>query len=346
MKPNRVVWADILRILAMFFVVFIHVSPLPQNISWSTLHYFINFAIVKSCIALFFMLSGALLLAKTESYQTFFKKRFFKVIFPWFIWTFIYMLVQVFIDCKHVKIFSEWKYLFEITLFTRFWILPVLVGLYLLTPALRILVNHAKKTDLYYLMLLWMVFVSILPFLHNGPTFPISFPAGLFSQVMMCLGFFIGGYVLLQIPKKLITYKSISALLIIGILITILAAFSKSGDKLVNIEGFAYSIFSPGMVILTAGIFLLFYQLGNIFDTWNDNTKHLITSFSIASFGVYLTHEVLFNLLKLFMIRTKVTYLLNTDLLTDYLRAIVIFFVATLLIMGIQKVPYLKRIVP
>ena len=99
MRQNRAIWADILRILAMFFVVFIHVSPLPTAINVQNILYFINFAVVKTCIALFFMLSGALLLAKEESYKTFFHKRFFKVVFPWIVWTIIYMLVQIFIQC-------------------------------------------------------------------------------------------------------------------------------------------------------------------------------------------------------------------------------------------------------
>jgi surface polysaccharide O-acyltransferase-like enzyme len=124
MKQNRALWADILRILSMFFVVFIHVSPLPS---------------VKSCIALFFMISGALLLGKEEAYTTFFQKRFFKVIFPWIFWTVIYTVIQGMIDCKTVRTIPQWKHLFELTLFTRFWILPVLVGLYLVTPLLRII---------------------------------------------------------------------------------------------------------------------------------------------------------------------------------------------------------------
>lgn len=346
MKLTRAVWADILRILAMFFVVFIHVSPLPQTISWANLHYFINFAIVKSCIAIFFMLSGAFLLSKNEPYNVFFKKRFSKVIFPWVIWTIFYMLLQAYLDCQHLKTVSDWKYLFEVTLFTRFWIIPVLVGLYLLTPILRILVNHAKKTDLYYLLFLWMLFVSLLPFLHNGPTFPLYFPAGIFSQVMMCSGFFIGGYVLVHLPKKYTSYKVSAALLISGIVITILAAVSKSGSKMMDIEGFAYSIFSPGMVILAVGIFLLFYQLESIFDKIGSKTKHLISLLSIASFGVYLTHELLFNLLKIVMIRSNNTFLLHTDLITNYLRAIAIYVLATMLILGIQRIPFLKRIVP
>lgn len=342
MKSHREVWADILRILAMFFVVFIHVGDLPVSFTPFTIIDYSNFAIVKCCIALFFMISGAFLLGKEESYDTFFKKRFSKVIFPWLFWTIVYTLIQGITDCKHVHDIHEWKHVFEVTLFTRFWILPVLVGLYLATPLMRIYFKHASSKDNYYLLLLSFIFLSILPTLHDGATFPISFPGGLLAQVIMCGAFFVEGYILTTIPVKKIPLKYSTSLIAIGVLVTL----GLSVEHIQEVDRFAYSIFSPGLVLTTTGIFLSLRSLNPFFEKFSARSKKILQVVSVASFGVYLTHEAVHAFFRYVLISSHQTLLLRTDLITNYIRTIIIFSLASLLIIGIQKIRYLKHIVP
>ena len=46
----------------------------------------------------------------------------------------------------------------------QFWYLYMLMGLYLLTPILRILVAHADRKIMKYFVILWFLGASIIPF--------------------------------------------------------------------------------------------------------------------------------------------------------------------------------------
>src|SRR5437868_2983261 len=87
---KRLLWADLVRIMAIYLVLVVHSSFLSRNIdSLSSL------AIAKICIPLYVMVSGALLLGKKETYQSFFKKRFSRLLYPWVTWTLIYLVITI-----------------------------------------------------------------------------------------------------------------------------------------------------------------------------------------------------------------------------------------------------------
>lgn len=130
-KPVRIYYLDILRILAIFLVVVVHTSVLPSTLSITTFPSFLLFSLAKTCVPLFLMVSGALLLGKQESYQSFFSKRAMRILIPWIIWC----LVFFWIEGGEQGMFG--------VLLTRFWFLPLIAGLYLLTPFLRLALQHA-----------------------------------------------------------------------------------------------------------------------------------------------------------------------------------------------------------
>src|SRR6185437_15153955 len=91
----RVLWIDIIRIIAIYFVVVIHnfasETPVP---AWDNV---IVRTIISTSIPLFVIISGTLLLDKKESYTLFFRKRVNKVVIPWIFWTCIYMCWDFFV---------------------------------------------------------------------------------------------------------------------------------------------------------------------------------------------------------------------------------------------------------
>ncbi|MBD2598484.1 acyltransferase family protein [Nostoc spongiaeforme FACHB-130] len=84
---NRLIWADYVRVIANFFVIFLHsAAPLLYQFKKIPDSYWITGNIydsgVRMCVPLFFMLSGYLLLEKQETLETFFKKRFKRIFIP------------------------------------------------------------------------------------------------------------------------------------------------------------------------------------------------------------------------------------------------------------------------
>lgn len=160
-------WADLIRVFAIFGVVSLH--TLGTYPSWFSTY---AFKIFETSVPLFVMLSGALLLGKTESYTSFFKKRSVKVLIPWIVWTIIYMVFFYFLKDKYIlsNYFSSegininnWGKFFFIQFFTGLWFLPLIFGIYLITPPLRIFIKSARRIDFIYILSLWFIFISLFP---------------------------------------------------------------------------------------------------------------------------------------------------------------------------------------
>lgn len=67
-ETKRVLWADLVRIVAIYLVLVVHSSSLPQvNLKYLNIG-FVTLAVAMTCVPLFVMVSGALLLPKKETY--------------------------------------------------------------------------------------------------------------------------------------------------------------------------------------------------------------------------------------------------------------------------------------
>lgn len=97
-NANRIVWADVLRLIAILMVIGIHCSD-PFNVSpearlnpeynlWGSLYG----AFLRPCVPLFVMLTGMLLLPVKQDIGSFYRKRMLRVLVPFVIWSLLYNL--------------------------------------------------------------------------------------------------------------------------------------------------------------------------------------------------------------------------------------------------------------
>jgi len=316
---SRLLWADVVRILAIYLVVATHSSG--AN----------NFT--KIGVPLFVLLSGSLLLPKQETYKTFFKKRVLKVLVPWIIWTFLYMAFNFYFHDYRPASVSDWKYFFELTFLTQLWFLPLIFGLYLITPAIKIFNNSAKKIDRIYILIFWFLLVSILPFLHESLAFPSAQSFSLFFVTLQFSGYFLLGYVLAnsKISKKLI-YLGI-VLFLISLFSNFLSIFhiaSRYTDRI------SANYLSPGIVVSSA---LVFYLLFFFLTKWDKKIHLKIKNFlkivSGATFGVYLIHVMI-----LYFAQKLIPHF------PPAVFTFTIFAVSTIIVLIIKQIPVLKRIAP
>lgn len=98
LSSDRIVWADLLRFIAIFMVICIHCSD-PFNVSpaaranpdynfWGSIYG----AFLRPCVPLFVMLTGMLLLPLQQDMSLFYKKRMLRVVVPFLIWSLLYNL--------------------------------------------------------------------------------------------------------------------------------------------------------------------------------------------------------------------------------------------------------------
>ena len=98
-KNQHIVWLDVVRFIAMFTVVCCHCTDpfnfypgTAPNIGEIKLWGAIYGSVLRPCVPLFVMITGALLLPVRGDTSTFYKKRIPRVFYPFLIWSVLYNL--------------------------------------------------------------------------------------------------------------------------------------------------------------------------------------------------------------------------------------------------------------
>ncbi len=327
MKKKYFLWADIIRILAIFLVVAVHLSYLPQNISIDNFFYYVHFAIAKTSVPLFVMLSGALLLTKAESSKDFYTKRLRRILFPWIFWSIIYIFFLGF-----PVSFSGLK-----AAMVSFWFMPMITGLYVLTPIMRKMTLNSKWYDLLVIVVLWFVSVSLLPYYHQSQAFPFSADSGIVRQVISFVGYYLlGFYIIKFIPGTKRTIIIASIFTILGLLASLLSFAFKGGTQ-EYLYFFDYG--SPGIVLFSIGLFMLISSLSNSLIQKIAPYRAIISSISAASFGIYFVHLIIWKYMQ------ELVLMKNNPVQNMLVSLIVVFAISYFVIAMGRKIPLLRNII-
>ena len=147
MESKRLVWIDVLKFVAIFGIIGIHVSSsvLSKEFLFSSMWYqsvFMN-SLCRFGIVLFILASGYLILRKQQSLSVI-PKRIKRILIPFVFWLIIYAIVKVVLKGE---LGSGWNIIDLIT-FTlqgflnptivsvQFWYVYMILGLYILSPIL------------------------------------------------------------------------------------------------------------------------------------------------------------------------------------------------------------------
>jgi len=189
---------DIIRIFAFIFIVFLHTLNRQFGVDiWMG-----GYAVISIGVNLFIMISGYLLLDKTEEAMVFFKKRILNIL-PLFL---VFNIVYIYVGKIPIMPVLKGK---AITA-SHFWYIYMILGLYLLTPWLQKVLKYAEKETL-FVVFLWFLCNILNPYLRyfNLAEIPFSnFPLTGF------IGYYILGYFVKKYDNKV---KRTSFILIIVI---------------------------------------------------------------------------------------------------------------------------------
>ena len=167
----RAIPADLIRTLAIIGVITLHAANeaiVPQVMNQTEVYrwWMVNIyqTLGRTGVPLFVMLTGALLLqpSKIEPLGVFFKKRWNRIGLPFLFWGVIYFAWDYYAD--HLALTSS--FVFQGILsgpYFQFWYLYMIVGLYLLTPILRIVAAHIDRQTFKYFIVVWLLAAFITP---------------------------------------------------------------------------------------------------------------------------------------------------------------------------------------
>ncbi|WP_099361285.1 acyltransferase [Fredinandcohnia onubensis] len=340
---NRLLYLDWLRVFAAFGVVIIHVTAgyvgvynQEQGLRWIVGNFFES--LTRWAVPIFVMISGALLLRDQRelSFWEFLKKRASKVIIPFVGWSILFYLYGAYKGYFPVSLKQAIKYFINNGITYHFWFFYMIIGIYLITPLLKLLVTHAKRHHLEYFLILWL-YASVITRLTEffiGMKFSIE----LFF-VTDYVGYFLLGYYLYQfeITKR---WRTLSYC---GLIIGLVGTFALTYVYTINGEGgindFWYSYFSPTVLLCAIGLFILFkYQFNK------KSLPFLFKEINRASLGIYIIHYWLLNNY-LWKTLPKVDAAFN-PLLAIPVNIAITFALSTVIISVIQRIPVIKKLVP
>lgn len=340
---KRLLFLDWLRILATIAVVTIHISAgvvtanlFNHQTSWLAGNLFES--ISRWAVPMFVMVSGALLLndQRVYTYREFLTKRVSKVLIPLIGWSIIYYSYFVYQGYYGFSIIDFTKLFSTNGISIHFWFIYMILGLYLITPLLKILVQNAAKKDIEYFILLWF-YVSVIAKLMRF-LFDFSFNVELYFATNY-VGYFILGYYLLKYEITLIWRKVIYSSAIIGLLATFFLTYMstiKSGGVL---QEFWYEYHSPNVLLVTVGLFVAFRYS----PIKNDKKLPYIPSIiNNTSFGIYLVHMLVINI-----VSTKFSFIwfnFHPAFSIPYKVSIVII-ISAFIVLIMRRIPYINKLV-
>ena len=321
--PKRIVWADLLRFVAIMMVICIHCSD-PFNVSpearsnpeynlWGSIYG----AFLRPCVPLFVMLTGMLLLPIQQDMGQFYKKRMMRVIVPFLIWSLLYNLFPLLTGIMGwnssilTKMFAyagenpsqSWEsslhniYMipFNFNVYTiPLWYIYMLIGLYLFMPFFSAWLKQATDKQMKVFLFIWGI-TLFLPYCNEYISNYILGTCAWnnFGTLYYFAGF--NGYLLLgyylNANNKLTIGKTIILsviLFVIGYVITYIGFRDMTSKPNISEEQmelfFLYC--TPNVLLMTVAVFILVQkiQIRSPFIT------SMLSNMTKCGLGIYMIH--------------------------------------------------------
>ncbi len=170
MEKRKKYYLDALRVAAVLLVMYNHSPAYLSFQVQSGVEFEISMFLSMVCkiaVPVFFMISGALLLGKTESFSDLFRKRIVRCVLALAVFSFLYKLKMAVKGAASFSLLSFILLLPREVAFLPYWYLYSYLGFLLLLPILRPLAQNMDRKTFQYLILLQIVFGCVFPVLGN-----------------------------------------------------------------------------------------------------------------------------------------------------------------------------------
>lgn len=333
MNTNISIGLNIIRIVACFMVVLLHVSAMglyKTNPSWVYLNVIDSFCRVS--VPLFIMLSGALLLREKPDSSLKVIKRILHIIACIIIWSLVYVWRD---KNPEINIDSLFTYIHDIFLGPvkyHLWYLYFVVGMYIAVPIISKAYHNSTTKEVFIYLSVWFFLCSFLVFKYlfditsNAvQVFNLSFIADIMVYLLL------GKFLLDIYASKKINLNKTTLLFIflLSSFITSLFVYLSSKNSEI-IDQSLYSYISPFVIIGSSSLFILALKIGVIFD------KHqkIISSASSLTLGVYCMHILFVD-----YFYTKFIYWnkMDMDMFFVIWSSLLIFLICMLISLAIKK---------
>ena len=323
-NPQHIVWLDVVRFVAMFTVVCCHCTDpfnfypgTAPNIDEIKLWGAIYGALLRPCVPLFVMITGALLLPVRGEVSVFYKKRIPRVLWPFLIWSVIYNLFpwitgllgikpEIILDffpysgeeVMRQSLSISLDYIAQIPfnfsiVDVHMWYIYLLIGLYFYLPVFSAWVEKASDKAKLWFLGAWAV-TLLLPYYNQfvaqylwGTCSWNAF--GMFYYFAGFNGYLLLGHYLRNLDWTLGKILAIGLpMFVIGYAVTFfgfryITALPEYSDEMLELF-FTYC--SLNVVMMTIPVFMLCKKVS----FRSEGIKKALADLTLCGFGIYMIH--------------------------------------------------------
>lgn len=337
---------ELLRILACFLVIVNHTNSrifLSIEISKTWFASLAYFFVCKIAVPIFIMISGAVLLGKSESYQDIFRKRILKILLVIIIFSILYYVNQSVLTGNEFSLNDFFYRIYVGSITNAFWYLYMYLGLMVMLPIIRKMTKEFTTKDYFYCTAIFLIYFGTMPILckyfkfenFNGNFMPTIFGG-------FVIYFILGDFIQNKLEKQYLNRKYAIVSIILFIMctaISTLVTFTHYNDSK---ELFMDNISFATIVIPSVSIFYLFKYLIS-FISISMNIKKITIILGRCTFGIYLLSDLLIE---------KLDFIYNWGI-NNYLQPLIsivilemtVFIIGFVITLLLKRVPLLKKII-
>lgn len=348
---KRCIYFDILRIVACFAVIIIHVCSwyLYSDINspnWQVFNFYNS--IVKWSVPIFVMISGALFLKANYSLEELYKNKILRIFISLCFWSIVYCFYIVYVN----KNFDLKFILFSLITLkgkVHLWFLYMIMGLYILVPFLKKIVED--KFLIKYFLILSLLFTFIIPKLISVISSFQKDGDVLFNNfVLSCNNFnlyFVLGYTSYFILGHFLDTETIdeknkiNIIYTLGVIGFILTMFLSNIyiHYLGKFDELFYDYLSFNIFLESIFVFVFIKKCFEHFK-FSDKQKNIIIKCSKYSFGAFLVHYLILDILMRFCHFTPISF---NPLFSVPIIGIIVFVISFFISSLLNKIPFLNK---
>lgn len=335
---------DILRVVACFMVVFLHTcskfyygNPI-LSFNWQVSN--ILDSCVRASVPLFFMISGVLFLnpKRETTTKNLYLKYILRLSAVYLAWSVIYTLYAVY--AKDCPFDTKSIILSVINGPFHFWYLPVIIGLYILSPILIKITKGADRSAAKYFIAVFGIscavktvsVCSFLPFYDEIKAVCDIVPIGMVCQhySYFLLGYFLYNFDFSEFQKRTVYILGLISPAVCAFLTSCLSrSAGEANDAL-------YGYFSVFTLLEAAAVFTFFKNLKPV---KNQTAKRVISEMSKCTLGIYLIH-----ILPIKIISEKMDFASCSALLWIPIGAAAIFALSFAVIFVLRRINFVREL--
>lgn len=351
MIKERKIYLDLLRIIAILFVIYNHTNekgyylyafdgPMPLKIL-----YIATGGLVAVAVPIFFMISGSLLIPKEESIKDLYIKRVLRILVVLIIFSIVQYVFQILVNNENASIMSFLDKILTDSITPAYWYLYAYLAYLICLPFLRKLAVNMSNDEFKYLFVVFLIIeggLTSLLYIFYKESYNSFFVIPFFNRVVLYP--LLGYYMECRIDDSKYTIKGVLKCILCMILVLALIVIMTIIRNLPYEEFTTYDkgLFTTGFtIILDVGVF---YIVKLLFKKIRSTKTVNITISTIGGtvFGTYLIENMVRYMTE--NVYEELSFVVG-HFIAAWIWVIVVFIICSVIVYLVRLIPIVRRFI-